>query len=138
MKSFALLLATILSGCATPYGSFGLRGGYFESRVSEHLIKVNFSGNGNITADRVQTYALYRCAEVSRDFKKPYFVIYDSLFAAALNTPSSQPTVGTLAGKPMAFAFVSMEDTYRSGAHDTNSTLNELAPEVGRAASAGK
>jgi hypothetical protein len=138
MKAFALLLAAILAGCATPYGSFGLRGGYFESPVNEHLMKVNFSGNGNISAGKVQTFALYRCAEVSRDFKKPYFVIYDSLVAAALNTPSSRPAVGTLAGKPMAFAFVSMEDAYRSGAHDTNSTLNELAPEVGRATSAGK
>lgn len=157
MKAFALLLAAILPACAegtpyrrsemraTPYGNRGVTGGYSESRVNEHLIKVTVVGNWFATVDEAQAYALYRCAEISRDSKKPYFVIYRSLIAAARNTPSSQPGVGVFAKGVGAFgkvvvasAFLSIEDAYRSGALKTDSTLNELAPEVGRATSAGK
>ena len=125
-----LALCVGLAGCATPYSSSGFTGGYTQLRVNERLVKVNFFGNGYIAADRVQTFALYRCAEMAREAKKPYFILYDSLTAAARDVPSSQPRVGTLGGKPVAFALVKLEDGPRRGAQEVSAVLAALAPQV--------
>lgn len=127
-KKYSVIFASalILAGCATSYGSSGITGGYSESRLNHRLMKVNFSGNGYITSEKIQMYALYRCAELARDAKKPYFVVYDSLTAAARNTPSKQPRVGTLGGKPTAFAFVAFEDEPRTGTQETADVLTKL------------
>ena len=131
LKYVAALAACVgIAGCATPYSSSGLTGGYSQQRVNERIVKVNFFGNGYIAADRVQTFALYRCAEMAREAKKPYFVLYDSLLAAARDVPASQPRVGTLGGKPMAFALVKLEDGPRPGAQEVSAILAELAPQV--------
>lgn len=130
---FAAALAPIacfLAGCATPYASSGYTGGYSESPVNDRLVKVTFSGNGYIDSDRVQAFALYRCAEVAREAKKPYFLLYDSLLAAARGVPSRQPRVGTLGNKPMAFAFVSLEDQYQPGAIEVQEILTTLGPDI--------
>lgn len=138
--SCAVLLAAMvgLSGCATPYGSSGLTGGYSEGRVNDRLLKVNFYGNGYVTADKIQTFALYRCAEVARAAKKPYFTLYDSLTAAARDLPSAQPRVGSLGGKPVAFALLALEDGPRLGAHEVSAVLAKLAPIVQPAPDAGR
>ena len=127
----AMLAACIgLGGCATPYSSSGLTGGFFQERVNDRLVKVNFVGNGYITADRVQTFALYRCAEMARDAKKPYFTLYDGLLAAARDLPSEKPRVGTLGGKPIAFAFIALQDAPSVGAHEASAVLAALGPQV--------
>lgn len=129
--SLVMMFASLsLAGCATPYSGAGLTGGHFESKVNDRLVKVNFSGNGYITADKVQMFALYRCAELARDAKKPYFVLYDNLVAAARDIPAAQPQVGTLGGKPTAFAFMVLEDEPRSGAQEVSTVLNKLRSQV--------
>jgi hypothetical protein len=128
----------LLSGCGTPYSSSGLTGGYTEMRVNDRLLKVNFYGNGYVTADRIQMFALYRCAEVARDAKKPYFTLYDSLTAAARDVPAEQPRVGTLGGKPVAFALMTLDDTPGPGAHEASAVLARLAPLVMPGAEVGR
>jgi hypothetical protein len=136
--SATILLATLgIAGCATKYGDSGLTGGYFERNVNSHLVKVNFSGNGYITSDKVQLFALYRCAQLARDAKKPYFVLYDSLNAAARDIPAMQPKVGTMGGKPIAFAFMALEDEPRSGSQEVTTLLEKLRPQVESASSSG-
>jgi hypothetical protein len=122
--------ALFLGACATPYGSTGLAGGYSQTRVNDELTKVDFYGNGFITADKIQMFALYRCAEVARDAKKPHFVLYDSLTAAARDLPAEQPRVGTLGGKPVAFALLSLQDNPRKGSQETSAVLARLKPLV--------
>lgn len=138
--SCAVMLAAMagLSGCATPYGGSGLTGGYTEGRVNDRLLKVNFFGNAYVTADKIQTFALYRCAEVARDAKKPYFTLYDSLTAAARDLPSAEPRVGSLGGKPIAFALMALEDGPRPGAHEVSAVLAKLAPLVQPGPDAGR
>ena len=128
----ALLLSTtlVLGGCATSYGGAGLTGGYAQSRVNDRLMKVDFYGNGYIKADMVQSYALYRCAEIAKEKNKAYVVIYDSLRTAALDIPTPLPKVGSLGGKPSAYAFVAFEDTQRSGAQEVEPLLARLRPLV--------
>lgn len=140
IRLWAAMAAAIvgLSGCGTPYSSSGLTGGYTQARVNERLLKVNFYGNGYITADRIQMFALYRCAEVARDAKKPYFTLYDSLTAAARDVPADQPRVGTLGGKPVAYALMTLDDEARAGGHETSAVLAKLAPLVMPGAEVGR
>ena len=119
-----------LPGCATPYSDAGLTGGHRSQRISAQLQKVDFYGNGYITSDQVQAYAMYRCAEIARDQKKAHFIIYDSLLAAANQRPSSQPRVGTLGNKPTASAFLALLDAPARGSHDTQAVLRDLGPTV--------
>ena len=133
-----LVAGIALSGCATQYQSTGLTGGHHESAAPGKLQKVNFSGNGFIAADTVQKYALYRCAEVAQKSRKPHFVIYDSLVAAALDRPASMPRVGSVGNKPMAYAFMLVLDAPRSGSKETQAVLDELHPVVHPPKPAGK
>jgi len=127
----ALIAATLaLAGCATPYASSGITGGYSEVKVTDRLLQVHFTGNGYSTSETIQTFALYRCAELARDAKKPYFVLYDSLNAAARGIPSMKPRVGTLGGKPAAFAFLALEDAPKRGTQDAQEIIRTLGPSV--------
>jgi len=130
LNIMALAGTLALAGCATPYGSTGLAGGYREHYVNDKLIKVDFFGNGYIDSAHVQSFALYRCAEVAKARQKAYFFLYDSIGAAARDVPSAQPRVGTLGGKPMAFAFVRMVDQPLTGALDVKEVLAQLESTV--------
>lgn len=63
LGAFALVCA--LAACATPYGKQGLTGGYVEKELQPGIWRVVFDGNGYTSAETVQTYWLYRCAEIT-------------------------------------------------------------------------
>jgi hypothetical protein len=125
-----LAAASALAGCATPYASSGVTGGYGETHVTDRMVEVTFTGNGYTDADRIQTFALYRCAEIARKAGKPWFTLYDSLSAAARNRPARLPRVGTLGGKPAAVAFVLLHEQAQPGAQDAQEILARLGPSV--------
>jgi hypothetical protein len=58
-------LASSLIGCVTPYQSTGFTGGHSVKQLQSDIWRVHFSGNGNTTYETVQTYWLYRCAELT-------------------------------------------------------------------------
>jgi hypothetical protein len=57
--------ALTLGGCATTYSPESLTGGFSETAVSDTVLRVRFGGNGYTTAETVQTYWLYHCAELA-------------------------------------------------------------------------
>ncbi len=59
------IFAAMLSGCATPYQSSGITGGFSDEHVAEDVYRVRFSGNGHVTRETAQTYWLYRSAELT-------------------------------------------------------------------------
>lgn len=63
---FAAVL--LLAGCATPtpYQPRGLTGGFSETRISDDIYQVKFTGNGLTSGDKVWYYWLYRCAELTK------------------------------------------------------------------------
>jgi hypothetical protein len=66
---------SILAGCATPYQSFGFGGGYKDTRIDDETYRVQFSGNGYATRDRVHKFFMYRCAELTKQAGFQYFMI---------------------------------------------------------------
>ena len=60
-----LLLTAALAGCATTYQPTGATGGFKEMELKPDIWHVAFSGNGYTTVETVQTYWLYRCAELA-------------------------------------------------------------------------
>jgi len=124
--TWALACAIVLSGCATQYQSAGLTGGHRDGHGPGKLEMVQFLGNGYISPELTQKYALYRSAEVAKSKNKPFFVLYDSLRSAARDLPGTTPQVGMIQGKPAATAFLLLLDAPRPGALDTQATLDEL------------
>lgn len=61
------LLALCLSACsATSYTPRTASDGYLEEEVGPNVWRVSFYGNARTTEETVQTYWLYRCAELTR------------------------------------------------------------------------
>jgi hypothetical protein len=63
--SLGILLFTVVAGCATPYGTEGLTGGYSEKQLEPDTWRITFSGNGFTTRETAQTFWLYRSAELA-------------------------------------------------------------------------
>jgi hypothetical protein len=61
-----LATAFLVSGCsATPYKSYGARGGFQEKKLSENRFFVRYEVNGHATKLTLQSYWLYRAAQVT-------------------------------------------------------------------------
>lgn len=61
----ACVSVVLLAGCATPYQSSGAAGGFKELQLQTGIWRVSYFGNGFTTYETVQTYWLYRCAELA-------------------------------------------------------------------------
>jgi hypothetical protein len=104
MKRFILFvnliaIAIIFSGCATPYQSESLTGGYKSMKVQDDVFKVSFRGNASTRSEQTENFVLLRCAEVTLENGYNYFVIIDSNTAirtSTLTTPVTANTSGML------------------------------------------
>jgi hypothetical protein len=81
-------LALLLAGCSTPYQkSSGFKfppGGYEEQQLEPGIWRVGYSGNGYTSRESVQTYWLYRCAELSLEHGADGFEIISRMPLAEL------------------------------------------------------
>ncbi len=73
-----LLLATVLAACATstpyqPQDRFGF--GYAEQLLETDRYRVSYSGNSSTTRETVETYLLYRAAELTLETGNDYFIV---------------------------------------------------------------
>jgi hypothetical protein len=70
----ALVLASV-SGCATPYQSNGIRGGYNEVQLDKNVFRVSFQGNAYTAPRKVTDYILLRSAELTLQNGFRYFQV---------------------------------------------------------------
>lgn len=94
-----LIVALILSGCATPYQNTGLTGGFSETQLQPNVFTVHFRGNGYTSRQRSTDFAMLRCAELALQNGFTHFAIADSSqdkSTMMYNTGSSSHTYGTV------------------------------------------
>ncbi len=76
-----------LAGCggsATEYAMESRAGGYNQEQIRPGIWRVSFFGNSYTTPETVQTFWLYRCAELALDNDADGFEIISDLHLAAL------------------------------------------------------
>ena len=66
-KCVAVFAVLLLTGCATAYQSDSLTGGWRVKAVEGDVYRVYFGGNGFSSPETVQTYWLYRSAQLALD-----------------------------------------------------------------------
>ena len=64
-RALSIMFLLVLSGCASGYGSLGITGGYSEDELESGIWRISYYGNGVTTQESVQTYWLYRAAELA-------------------------------------------------------------------------
>lgn len=77
MKKFAFVLVSLalISGCASPYKSIGIGGGYDETMLSPNMFRVSFRGNGYTSMERAKDYALLRSSDIAINYGFSHFII---------------------------------------------------------------
>lgn len=79
MRMLMLALAAgLLSACAsaTPYQAAGeSRYGFEETRIETNRVRITFRGNNLTDRETVETYLLYRAAEVTLESGRDYFIV---------------------------------------------------------------
>ena len=75
---FLLITATLIVGCATPYQSKSLTGGYVDSEISEDIVEIVFWANPFTSTEKAADFAMYRCVEVTLLGGSNYFVVLSS------------------------------------------------------------
>ncbi len=80
MKRLVLLLAgmSLLAACATPtpyQAADGARWGFQESQIEAGRFRVSFSGNSLTDRETVETYFLYRAAELTLERGFDHFIV---------------------------------------------------------------
>lgn len=74
-KMVTMLVATVLAACATPYGKYGITGGYTDSRIDENTFSISVDTNGFTSQQTTSTHGLYRAAELTVENGFDYFII---------------------------------------------------------------
>jgi len=69
--------ALLLSACATatPYQPATGNYGFQEQRIEANRVRITFRGNSLTDRDTVETYLLFRAAEVTLESGKDYFIV---------------------------------------------------------------
>lgn len=70
-----IVLALLVSGCATSYQKAGLTGGFNDYQISKDSFMIKFKGNGFTKKDRVADFTLLRAAEVTLNNGYSYFTV---------------------------------------------------------------
>ncbi len=94
---FVASVPLLLSGCATSYHREAFFGdGYSETKLSADRWLVTFAASSFTPRERIDTYLLFRCAELTVENNSHYF----ALLSAASGDSHPRPTTPTLIDHP--------------------------------------
>lgn len=91
---FCVVAMLGLTGCLGPtkYADEGWTGGYKQTEIEPGIWRVSFFGNGFTTPETVQTFWLYRCAELALQNGADGFEVVSDIHLASLKrTPDGEP-----------------------------------------------
>jgi hypothetical protein len=161
MKKYILLAASaLLTACATPYGKYGILGGYTDSRIDENTFSISVDTNGFTNQQTTSMHALYRAAELTIENGFDFFVIsngannsssmamampgastsrttvnaYGSTAYARTTTTYAPTTVVPIVFPNSTLVIKSFKGTKPEGvasAYDARSLIKHLGPQIG-------
>lgn len=158
MKLIVLaLLAFGLSACATPYGKYGIAGGYTDSRIDENTFSIRVEANGFTSQETASQHAMYRAAELTAENGFDYFIIVrgaDNASNGAMVLPTVSSSQGTISSTgqvrtstvtspaivmPIAYpnsalvikSFKGSKPDGQVSAYDARSVMKYLGPQIG-------
>ena len=161
MKKFAAVcIALTLSACATPYGKYGLLGGFTDSRIEENTFSISVDTNGFTNQQTTSMQALYRAAELTAENGFDFFIIASgannstSMAMAMPGNSTSNTTVNAYGSTayartttnyapttvvPMVFpnstliikSFKGAKPEGASNAYDARAVMKYLGPQIG-------
>lgn len=161
MKNIAAVcFALLLSACATPYGKYGIAGGYTDSRIDENTFSISVDTNGFTNQQTTSMHALYRAAELTVENGFDFFVIASgannstSMAMAMPGSSTSNTTVNAYGSTayarttttyapttvvPMVFpnstltikSFKGVKPEEATNAYDARAVMKYLGPQIG-------
>lgn len=111
------LICLFLAGCATPYQTQGLTGGFSETQLDQNVFRVSFRGNAYTSSERAADFTLLRSAELAIENGYGYFIIVDTekySQTGAYTTPTTSYTTGSVHGSG-DYAHISATTTTSGG-----------------------
>jgi hypothetical protein len=109
-------LLCFLTGCATPYCSEGLMGGYSDTQLAPDVFRVVFRGNGNTPAERAQDFALLRASVLTLRHGFTCFAIVDERNSATISSFTTPGYANTTAyGTGFSSGNIYLNPSYRGG-----------------------
>jgi hypothetical protein len=111
MKRLLVLLGglTVLAACATPtpyQPAIGTRWGYEENQIESNRFRVSFGGNSLTERETVETYLLYRAAELTVENGFDHFqVVTRGLEEESRFVGGGDPFYSHYRGFPVHYAF---------------------------------
>lgn len=97
-----LAIGLLAGGCATPYQSNSLTGGFKDMRLAPDVFRITFRGNAYTPAERAQDFAMLRAAELCLGNGFHHFALLDTSQTATpwvISTPSTSTTTGYASGE---------------------------------------
>jgi hypothetical protein len=124
-----------VAACApTPYRPQTLEGGYAHTRVNVDTFNVVFQGNAQTSRQTAETYALYRCAELTVESGFDYFVVIGGNSEALYGAKPGSTTSNSSGKNPsIVVLFKAFKGEKPSGAvFDARDVLQKLGPSIVR------
>ena len=120
----------ILTSCSTQYqrtGEFGgfNQSGYNDTRTNANTVTVSFMGNGLTPINKVKTYLLYRCAEVTINNGYDYFIV-TSTSLSPINTVVHERTTQYSMNPPSPYYNRYRSTTYQSSSRQITATQSNI------------
>ena len=79
MKIFkSLIIAILVTGCATSYQPQGFSGGFSSTQLDKNVFTVSFKGNAYTDHERANDFTMLRSAEITLENGYTYFSIVDA------------------------------------------------------------
>jgi hypothetical protein len=107
MRALMFAMVMLAAGCATEtaYQPAGQEAyGYHEQQIEANRFRIGFNGNSVTNRETVETYLLYRAAELTLQQGKDYFVIASRNTDAHSRLESTSPDLGA---SPWGYRFFS-------------------------------
>lgn len=85
MRLATVVLAVVLSGCATPYGPIGWTGGVEAQRISSSTWRIVARANSYTSRTRIADFTLLKAAETTLEAGGTHFILSDQRDASSVS-----------------------------------------------------